>query len=580
MTTDFLTLHELNAKVAAILEALYPNENIKELTQTCLQAIGKRQCEDIVPPEQLWSEDDCLLITYGNSIRELNSKPLDTLQAFLHDNLQSTFSAIHVLPFFPYSSDDGFSVIDYTEVNAELGDWEDIQSIGQNFKLMVDVVINHASSQSLWFRNFQYNKDPGRSYFVTTEPSEDLSKVVRPRTSSLLRAVETADGIKHVWCTFSHDQIDLDFKNTSVLIEFISIIGKYMDQGAQWIRLDAIAYLWKAIGTSCIHLLQTHEVVKLLRLLMDYKNSRSLLITETNVPNRENLTYFGNANEAHIIYNFSLPPLVLHALLSGNAKYLKTWMMSMPPAPMGCTYLNFTASHDGIGLRPAEGLLSEDELKSLLDTVRSFGGEISCRTTDDGDEKPYEINVSLFDAMQGTFKGTDSRQIERFLCSQTIMMALEGIPAFYIHSLFATPNDLDKLETTHQNRSINRSNLEYGRLVSSLKDCDTSQHKVFNELSRLIRIRSKQPAFHPNAVQFTLHIKPEIFAFWRQSMRRTQSIFCLNNLSDTAQEILLSDINLISTESWHDLISGEAIDDLYGVLTLQPYQCAWLTNLF
>lgn len=578
MTTDFLSLPELKSKLSALLGYLYPNNDIDALVEDCLEAIGTRLNTEVVPPEQLWSESDCLLITYGNSIRTPHQKPLRTLKQFLHRHLQDTFSAVHVLPFFPHSSDGGFAVIDYTRVDPELGDWNDIKALAGEFKFMGDLVINHVSSQSGWFRNYQYGKDPGRDYFVEASPHYDLSMVVRPRTSPLLRTIETTEGVKHVWCTFSHDQVDVDFRNPKVLLEYLRIIGLYLDEGIQWLRLDAVAFLWKEIGTACIHLPQTHEVVKLVRLLMEYKNARAILISETNVPNRENLTYFGNSNEAHLIYNFSFPPLVIHALLSGQGHYLKNWLMSMPPSPVGCAYLNFTASHDGIGLRPAEGLLSDVELETFLAALQSFGGRISSRTDNEGNSKPYEANISLFDAFKGTYKGTDRWQEARLLCSQIIMMSLEGIAAFYIHALFATPNDLDKLEATQHNRAINRTNWLLSELEELLQNPETPQYRVFHELKRLIQIRCEQPAFHPNATQFTLHIQAEVFGFWRQSMQRTQSIFCLNNLSDTPQSISLSNINLISTDSWRDLISGESIDDLHGTLTLTPYQCVWLTN--
>lgn len=578
MTTDFFSVEELKQKIHVHVSALYPHCDPDQLTEQCLAAIGPRISKDKITPERLWSERDCLLITYGNSLREAGCKPLDTLRQFLYQHLQGVFSAIHVLPFFPFSSDDGFSVIDYKQVDPELGDWDDINALAEDFKFMADLVINHVSSQSLWFRNYQYGKEPGKGYFVESDPNYDLSQVVRPRTSPLLRKTETAEGTRHVWCTFSHDQVDVDFRNEQVLLEYLSIIGHYLDQGAQWIRLDAVAFLWKKVGTTCIHLPETHEAIKLLRLLTEYKNAHALLISETNVPNRENLTYFGNSNEAHIIYNFSLPPLVIHALLAGNCTYLKTWMMSMPPSPIGCTYLNFTASHDGIGLRPAEGLLNDDELQQMLRTLEAFGGRISSRTDAEGKEKPYEANISLFDAFKGTYKGTDGYQADRLISSQAIMLAVEGIPAFYVHTLFATPNDYDKLETTGHNRSINRRNWSLSDLYQRLEKDGGPGQRVFHELQRLIKIRGKQPAFHPNATQFTLHIRPEIFAFWRQSMQRTQSIFCIYNLTDQPQELNLADINLISTENWRDLISDAAIDDLCGTVTLSPYQNLWLTN--
>ena len=391
--------------------------------------------------------------------------------------------------------------------------------------------------------------------------------------------MDTVQGEKHVWATFSPDQVDLNYANPDVLIEVLKIILFYLQKGAKYIRLDAVGFLWKSIGTPCIHLPQTHALIKLFREITQFLNPDVALITETNVPNRENLSYFGNRDEAHMIYNFSLPPLVVNALLQGKSDHLKTWMMSMPPAPMGCAYFNFTASHDGIGLRPAEGLLSEDEYEILLKMMQEFGGKISMRKKPDGTESPYEINITLFDAMKGTAKGEDQWQIERFLCSQTIMMALEGVPAFYIHSLLATSNHYAGVAKTGRNRSINRHKWNYEELELKLNDPNSIQAIVMKEMSRRIQIRRLQPAFHPNATQYTLHpMNKSLFAFWRQSINRDQSIFCINNLSDRIQELHLSDINLICIDPWHDLLSGQIIEDISARFILQPYQCAWITN--
>jgi sucrose phosphorylase len=444
---------------------------------------------------------------------------------------------------------------------------------------MVDLVINHVSSEHAWFKQFEANQKPGCDYFITEDPSQDLSQVVRPRSSPLLTPVETTEGVKHVWTTFSADQVDVNFENPDVLLEYIKIILYYVQAGARYIRLDAVGFLWKKQGTNCMHLSETHAMVRLFREVLQLIDPGIALITETNVPNRENLSYFGNRNEAHMIYNFSLPPLLLNALLQGRSEHLKTWMMSMPPAPIGCAYFNFTASHDGIGMRPAEGLLTDDEYEQLLDTMQRHGGKISMRTRPDGSQSPYEINISLFDALKGTVNGEDEWQVQRFICSQTIMMALEGIPAFYIHSLLATRNYAEGVEQTGHNRTINRYKWDYEALQAALADPATPHARVLHELRRLIQIRRQQTAFHPNAIQYTLHpLNPALFAFWRQSLTRDQSIFSVHNLSDQCQELRLSDLNLVSTDDWHDLISGQHFADLGMVYTLQPYQSVWLTN--
>jgi sucrose phosphorylase len=557
---------------------LYPDGNADLLAGKVAAVFDGFDKRVPLPLDELWSEEDGLLITYGDSITASDEAPLQTLAKFLNTRVEDAFSSVHILPFCPFSSDDGFAVIDYASVNPDLGDWADATAVSDRYRLMADLVINHVSSQSDWFQNYCSGREPGASYFVEATAGDDLSQVVRPRASPLLRPTETPDGIKHVWCTFSHDQIDLDFRNPLVLLEFITIIRLYLEQGVSIFRLDAIGFLWKQPGTTSMHLPQTHEVVRLIRTVTDFFAPGTLLITETNVPNHENLSYFGNRNEAHVIYNFSLAPLLVHSLLTGKTEYLKRWMMSMPPAPVGCTYLNFTASHDGIGMRPAEGLLSDEEQFQMVETIHQFGGRISTRRGADGAEHVYELNIALFDAFKGTIDGEDNWQVDRFLCSQTVMMGLEGMPAFYIHSLLATPNDVSAVESSGQNRSINRHKWDYDNLQATLDD-DLSDHSlVFNELIRRMNIRRRQPAFHPNATQFTLQLSDPFFAFWRQSRDRSQSIFALHNMTAVAQELRLADLNLFATDRWQDPISEIYFDDLTATVTIEPYQCLWIMN--
>lgn len=569
----------LNAVVLEHLERVYLEQDCELLAQQLISAMGL--ADDAYTAElhkNKWSETDIWVISYGDSVVEQGKTPLTILKTFSDRFLKPEISGLHILPFFPYSSDDGFSVINYSQVNDSLGGWEDIEAIGKDYDLMADLVINHCSQRSLWFENFKQRKDPGKDYFFEADPNVDLSAVIRPRTSPLLRETQTLDGVRHVWCTFSHDQVDLDFSNPAVLREMVRIVRRYLEQGVRIFRLDAVAFLWKEIGGDCMHLPQTHELVRLFRTLVEAHTESAIIITETNVPNHENLAYFGNANEAHAVYNFSLPPLLLHALVTGTSEHLKRWQMSMPPAQAGTFYFNFIASHDGIGLRPANGLLSQADLDDLVNTMQSFGARISWRAVADGKNEPYEINVALFDALQGTSKGADRWQSQRFLCAHAIMLALEGVPGIYIHSLLATPNDHDSVALTGQNRSINRHKWDFNELVGLLQDERTHHAKIFSELKKLLQIRTRQPAFHPNAVQYTLHLGDAVFAFWRQSISRDQSIFCLHNVTDQTVEIPLSSVNLTSLEQWVDLISGQT----YGVedenLVLTPYAFAWLSN--
>ncbi|MEM7491817.1 MAG: sugar phosphorylase [Pseudomonadota bacterium] len=573
----------LETRLKTLLRAIYPEHDIAALTlrvMECFFPDNKDRRDQPREPDNhgVWSEDDVVLITYGNSIISGEHKPLDLLRDFLDRYCMTGFSGVHILPFFPFTSDEGFSVTDYERVNPVLGDWPDIERIGSDFKLMSDLVLNHVSSQGAWFSAYLQQQEPYKDYFLECDPDEDLSDVVRPRTSDLLRRVETASGPRHVWCTFSHDQVDLNFANPDVLIEFLNIIRLHMSYGVKIIRLDAIAFIWKELGTPCIHQAETHSIVQLIRLLLDFHAEPIVLLTETNVPNAENISYFGMRNEAHSIYNFSLPPLLAHALIKGTSTHLNAWQMAMPPAPLGCAYLNFSASHDGIGMRPAEGLLPETDIDLMLDKTREHLGEVSMRTMPDGSERPYELNITLFDLLTSTIAGADEFHFERFICSQTIVLALEGIPAIYIHALLATENDYEAVEKTSVKRSINRHRWHYPELQNALSDPEAVHSRSLQEISRRAAIRRSTPAFHPNATQYTIQLDEAFFGFWRQSLTRDQSVFAVHNLTNQEQNLPPRALNLIAGHAWSDLLNGEQIDPLQTEIVFAPYQCRWITN--
>jgi sucrose phosphorylase len=468
--------------------------------------------------------------------------------------------------------------MDYYTVNPSLGDWQDIRKIAERCRLMADLVVNHTSSRSRWFENFKKGLHPGKDYYVTVDPGSDLSQVIRPRTSPLLREVATPDGPRHVWCTFGHDQVDLNFKNPDVLMEFLAIIRHYLDNGVQVFRLDAVAFLWKEVCTSCLHLGQTHKIVKLMRTLIQAHNPRAIIITETNVPARENLSYFGIGDEAQVIYNFPLPPFLLNTMVTGISKGITDWLKTMPDTMETTTCLNFIASHDGIGLRPVEDYFSRQEMTQLIELMKAFGGKISTRALNDHKDNPYEINISLWDAMRGTIHRREHYlQFERFVCAHTIMLGLKGIPAIYIHSLLGTSNDYERRENLQSNRAVNRHIWDYPDLRKKLDDPDDYHHQVFSTLCRLVDKRKQQAAFHPDAGQITFNINRKIVAFQRRpdDERNAPALFCIHNITDQAVIIPPKDL----PEPWRrpgvDLISETPVQLAAG-LTLTPYQSMWI----
>lgn len=557
----------LAQRVRSHLAKLYPGHDLDVLVPAAIEAVGIGASPAGERPPR-WTSNDAFLITYGDSVVDGDRAPLQVLEELVAKHLAPAISVVHVLPFNPYSSDRGFSVIDYDAVDPELGTWDDLDALSQSVDLMADLVCNHASSESAWFQQFLADEEPGRDYFMTAAADADISSVVRPRNLPLLNAYETAAGTRHAWCTFSADQVDLDYRNPEVLLAMLRVLDRYISHGARFIRLDAVAYLWKVLGTPCIHLPETHEVIRLWNTLLAARAPHVCIVTETNVPSAENLSYFGNRDEAHMIYNFSLPPLIINALLQGRADHLRTWMMQMPPAPPGCTYLNFLASHDGIGVRPAEGLLSDDEIGELVTAAEQAGG-LHGTYDAPGGPRPYEINVSLWDLLTPA----------QFVCAHAIMFGVEGIPAVWINSLLAQGNDREAADASGVRRDITRARVRFDDAVAVLDDDTTTEGRAASELLRLLRVRAEQPAFDPGATQFTLQLGAGLFAFWRQSTDRTQSIFAVHNCTGDEQMLDLHRLNLIATDDWRDLISGEALTAGQTTIALAPYQSVWITNV-
>ena len=514
------------------------------------------------------SAADRMLICYGDSVRDEPGMPLSALRQFATQYLQNSISTIHILPFFPSSSDDGFAVIDYQTVRRDLGDWSDINALSADFDLMFDLVINHCSRENLWFADFVGGREPGCDYFHEMPSMVGLESVVRPRNSPLLTHVHTYQGIKRVWTTFSDDQIDLNFANPEVLCEFVHILFSYIAQGARFIRLDAIAFLWKELSTSSINLEQTHCVVRVLRALIDEMQTRTLLLTETNLPHNENVSYFGSRDEAHLVYQFSLAPLILYSYLFNDGQYLGQWAEQLEPPPAGCSFVNFIASHDGIGLRPLEGLVPASDIQRLTDAAHERGGFAAMRSADDGTETVYELNIALFSAFGGTTKN-----IPAYLGAHQLMLAFQGIPALYLNAFVGGLNDLQGVESTGRTRSINRGHWQLDDLKTILATETNEQSIIFAELNRSLEIRGSQSAFAPSAQQEILAYTKD--SFWLKRENTDQVILVIASFSEAPIETELPRQDA-AYESAIDLLSEDAVV-LTKAVPMAPYQVRWLS---
>ena len=569
-------------RTADLLAAIYGPDAapavLRGVEETC------RKYESRIPRREraILTERDALLIAYPDQVQTPGVSALACLREFAASYLESLVSGIHLLPFFPSSSDDGFSVTDYRAVDPRYGSWQDIEKLGRQYSLMFDAVINHVSAESQWFQAFLRGEPRYSDYFIRITGSADLSTVVRPRSQPLLTPLDSLHGNEAVWTTFGPDQIDLDYRNPDVVLDILDLLLYYVGQGASFLRLDAVAYLWKELNTECIHLPQAHLIVQLMRAVMDDLAPHVALLTETNVPQAENATYFGDGtNEAHLAYNFPLPPLVLHAFQTATATVLADWARSLRWPSEDCTYFNILASHDGIGLNPVKGILTEGEIEELTRTVDDGGGRISLKTNPDGTSSPYEINANYFDALDRPGETIDMHlKVQRFITAHAILLAFKGLPGLYFHSLFGSRGWPEGVAQTGRKRSINREKLDRDKLTAELLDGRSLRAQVYRGMGLLLRARRGVPAFSPQAAQRVLAGDGRLFALLRGDEDSSAQVLCIHNVSPETQSFRCDQWKAPEARAApvHDVITAERIDWLpQGSITLKPFQSMWLT---
>jgi sucrose phosphorylase len=554
----------LRATVAPLLASIYQNRS----DEVCDRILGladdyAHRLRGRKPRRP--TQGTTYLITYGDAIRRPGETPLHTLGEVLREQVGDVVSAVHLLPMFPWTSDDGFAVVDYRQVNPALGTWDDIAALAADYAVMFDFVANHVSSSSPWFVRWLAGDPAYDGFFLERDSAFDVSRVIRPRTTPLFHEYDRPDGTSvAVWTTFGPDQVDVNVATPGALLELTEVLLGYIERGASAVRLDAIGFLWKESGTTCLHLPQTHAIIKLWRAVIDYVAPETQLLTETNVPHVQNIAYFGNGqDEANLVYQFALPPLVLHAFLSGRTTELSAWASGIGTVSPTATWFNFLASHDGIGLRATEGLLSDDDRQALVDRTLAHGGKVSMAARPDGNQSVYELNINYLDALATPEElRSDSLVAQKALAAHSILLAFLGVPAIYYHSLFGSRSDLAGMARTDINRRINRQMLDADQLGVELQH-DTRRHAVFAGISRLLEVRGQHAAFAPYGSQHVENHDHRAFVA-RRAVGTPDEIVCATNVT--------SDRVTLPRLSGTDVISGEE----FSPLVLPPYGFAWL----
>ncbi|BBV81504.1 MULTISPECIES: sugar phosphorylase [Enterobacter cloacae complex] len=560
--------NKVNAKIKKLINHIY-GESFSDAHLDVLLSKLEQAAIDITEKRKSgWDEKDVVLITYADQFSAKGEKALPVFTRFYNEWLARTFSHVHLLPFYPWSSDDGFSVIDYHSVAPETGSWQDVAALKQSASLMFDFVCNHMSAKSEWFANYLAQKPGFDDFFISVDPETDLSAVTRPRALPLLTPFKLHDGsVRHLWTTFSDDQIDLNFASPQVLIAMVDVLLHYLAEGARYIRLDAVGFMWKIPGTSCIHIEQTHCLIQLFRAITDAVAPGTVIITETNVPHKDNISYFGDGeNEAQMVYQFSLPPLVLHAVHRQDVKALCQWAGSLALPSTKTTWFNFLASHDGIGLNPLRGILPESEILSLVEKLQQEGALVNWKNNPDGTRSPYEINVTYLDALSSQDSPDDER-IARFILAHAVLLSFPGVPAVYIQSILGSRNDYEGVERLGYNRAINRKKYTAGQVDLELNNKQSIRHKIYSRLSEFIAIRRGERAFHPDAQAMFESLDEQILKIVRvaDNGERITALFNFSHNVHTVYEKVLSGV---------ELLSGQAIDGTE--LTLNPWQVMWI----
>ncbi len=434
--------------------------------------------------------DKVQLITYADRL----GGDLPGLKAALDGPLYGLFGGVHVLPFFrPFDgADAGFDPEDHTEVDERLGSWDDIAALARGYELTVDVIINHISSSSArfldWLAQGAHSDYDGMfltfaGAFPEGATEADLMRLYRPRPGLPFTPYTLGDGTKRlVWTTFTPQQIDLDVRHPQTRAYLVRVLDRLAEARATRVRLDAVGYAVKTPGLTSF---MTPETFAFIDEITGWCHERHLdVLVEVHSFFTQQVQI---ARRVDRVYDFALPPLVLHALTAVDAGPLLTWLGLRPPNAV--TVLD---THDGIGVidvgadatdRSRPGLLTPEQIDTLVETIHTNSGGTSRQATGAAASNLdlYQVNCTFYDALGG--------HDDRYLMARAIQFWAPGIPQVYYVGLLAGSNDMELLARSNVGRDVNRHHYSWPEMETEL------ERPVVQALARLIRFRNTHPAF-------------------------------------------------------------------------------------
>ena len=453
---------------------------------------GRRRPKS-APPLFLQSPDrerQVQLITYADRL----GGDLPGLRSLLQKELAGLFSGVHLLPFFDPidGADAGFDPIDHTRVDSRLGSWDDVAALGKDFAVMADLIVNHVSADSSQFVDVKQRgkASPCWGLFLKKEDvfpagesgpaqSQDIDRIYRPRPGQPFTEIVLDDGSRlDFWTTFSANQLDINVEGEQGRQYLESILQTFAAAGVREIRLDAAGYAIKRRGTSCFMLPETFDFIASLASRAEELGIDTLVEIHSYYQ-----TQIAIASHVGRVYDFALPPLVLHTLYTGNADALKRWLAI---SPRNCVTVLDT--HDGIGIldvaREGEqtGLLADEEVDSLVETIhdKTGGASRSASGYAASNLDVYQVNSTFYDAL--------GRNDIDYLVARAIQFFVPGTPQVYYVGLLAGENDLELVARTGVGRDINRHYYSPEEIQSALR------RPVVRQLMRLMRLRNSLPA--------------------------------------------------------------------------------------